>query len=105
MTRKITATREDFVKAYKVILPTLSNFHSIMELRDVCEEQRGRYKDLAETLETPELRAACRNLAIILGDIVAETYFCNTIEEVVLKCSISIAYNETLHLGVSGKDC
>lgn len=103
--KTITNIREDFVKGYKVILPTLSNFHTVKELREICEKQQARYKDLADTLETHELRMACRNLANILGDIIAETYFCDTVEEVVLKCAISIAYNDILHLGTGGKDC
>ena len=101
---KISTIRDDFVKGYKVILPTLSNFHTPKELREVCEKQRSRYKELAESFETPELRRNCRNLANVLGDIVTETYFCDTIEEVILKCALSIAYNETLYFEPINKE-
>ena len=37
--KTITNIREDFVKGYKVILPTLSNFHTVKELREICEKQ------------------------------------------------------------------
>ena len=100
-----TATiRDDFVKGYKIILPTLSNFHGVKQLREACEKQQTRYKELAESFETYELRKASRNLANVLGDIVAETYFCDTVEEVILKCALSIAYNETVHFETINKE-
>ena len=94
MTTTITTIREDYCKAYKSILPTLANFGSLQEIRKVAERQRDTYKELAETFETAELRRNCRIIANVMGDIAAETYYCETTAELILKCSISIAYND-----------
>lgn len=102
--KTIATIREDFVKGYKTILPTLSNFHSVKELREVCEKQQNRYKEMSESFETYELRRVYRNLSNILCDIIAETYFCDTIEEVVLKCALSIASNEILRFDTINTD-
>lgn len=94
MKTTMTTIREDYCKAYKSILPTLANFSSLIEIRRIAEKQRNTYKELAETLETAEFRRNCRTIANIMGDIAAETYYCESIPELILKCSISIAYND-----------
>lgn len=100
--KTVATIREDFCKAYKSILPTLSNFHNVKELREAVEKQRVHYKELSENFETAELRRSARIISNVMNDISAETFFCDTIEEVMLKCAISIAYNDITDFLASG---